>query len=98
MMHARLHIFEGDLERYKRLMDISVMIDAIAELLISKGITTADEIASAVSKMKSSEKYDFDVHEAETDIEVFRFMMREGVKEEARLNGFLNEDGTWKKD
>ena len=97
-MHAKLYTFEQDLERYKKLMDISVMIDVIAELLISKGIMTADEIASAISKVKASEQEGFDINEAETDLEVFRFMMREGVKEEARLNGFLNEDGTWKKD
>ena len=96
-MTTDLIILEHKLERIKRLLDAEVMIDVLTELLISKGITTADEITSAVTKMKSSEKYSFDVHEAEIDIEVFRFMMREGATEAARLNGFLNEDGTWKK-
>ena len=88
---------EHKLQRIKRLLDAEVMIDVLAGLLVSKGITTEAEIANAMAKMKATEKYDFDVHEAEENINVFNAMMDTCLKERARLNGLLNEDGTLKK-
>ena len=46
-----------------------------ARLLVSKGLITKAELARETERVKSSEKYDFDVHEAERDIEVFRAML-----------------------
>ena len=88
---------EHKLQRIKRLLDAEVMIDVLAGLLVSKGITTEAEIANAMAKMKATEKYDFDVHEAEENINVFNAMMDTCLKERARLSGLLNEDGTLKK-
>lgn len=91
-------ITEGHkLERVKRLLDSEVMIDAIVNLLISKGIITKAELDAETAKMKAAEKYDFDVHEAEENIKVFSAMMDTCLKERARLSGLLNEDGSLKK-
>ena len=97
MMSTDLIAEEHKLQRIKRLLDAEVMIDVLAGLLVSKGITTEAEIANAMAKMKATEKYDFDVHEAEENINVFNAMMDTCLKERARLSGLLNEDGTLKK-
>ena len=93
MMHAKLFALEENLERFKRLIDASVMIDVIVSLLISKGITTEDEIALATAKMKSSDKYEFEVHEAERDCKVFSLMMRKGVEAEIKESGLSDKGG-----
>ena len=96
-MDTDLIAVEHKLERIKRLLNAEVMIDVIAGLLVSKGIITEAEIADATAKMKATEKYDYDVHEAEENIEVFNAMMDTCLKERARFHGLLNKDGTLKK-
>ena len=75
---------ERKLQREKRLLDAEVKINALMGLLFSKGLITESEFAAETERVKSSEKYDFDVHEAEVDIEVFRAMLDLGVEEATR--------------
>ena len=94
-MHAKLCMFERDLELHKMLIDASMMTDVIVKLLISKGIATEDEISSETARVKSSEKYDFKVDEAERDIKVFRQMQRAGAEAESRALGLMKDDETF---
>ncbi len=89
MIDTDLIAVKRKLDRVKRLLDAEVMIDVLSGLLVSKGIITEGELARETAIVRSSEKYDFDVHEAETDIEVFRAMLDLCVKEEARKHGLL---------
>lgn len=73
------------------------MIDVLSGLLVSKGIITEAELADETVKVKATEKYDFDVHEADENIKVFTAMQDTCLKERARYHGLLNEDGTLKK-
>lgn len=98
MMLKKLYLLEEDLDRVKRFLDVEVMIAALVGLLVSKGIITDDELDNAVKTVKRVSNYDFEIHEAEEDIEVFRLMMDTGAKERLRMNGLLNEDGTMKKE
>lgn len=98
MMYTDLITEEHKLDRVKRLLDAEVMIDAIVNLLTSRGIITKAELDVETAKVKASQKYSFDVHEAEENIEVFSAMVDTCLKERARLHGTLNEDGTLKKE
>ena len=97
-MHTDFLALEQKLQREKRLLDAEVMIDVLARVLVSKGIMTEAELASETAIVKSSEKYDFDVHEADIGAKVFSIMLDTCVKEEARMHGLLNEDGTFKEE
>ena len=95
-MDTDLLAVEQKLDRVKRLLDAEIMIDVLAGLLVSKGIITEAELADATARVKSSEKYDFDIHEAEEDIKVFRVMRNTEAEELARMHNLLKEDGTLK--
>lgn len=97
-MYMDLITEEYKLQRVKRLLDAEVKIDAIVNLLLSKGVITMGELDDATTKMETSERYNFYVHEAEEDIKVFNAMMDTCLKERARLHGLLNDDGTLRKD
>ena len=97
-MHTDLIVLERKLLREKRLLDVEVMIDVLARLWVWKGIITDGELASRTVSVKSTDKYDFYVHEAEEDIMVFSAMLDTCIKEEARMHGMLNGDGTFKKE
>ena len=97
-MHADLLMMEQKLQREKRLLDAEVMIDVLTRLLVSKGLITEGELAGETAIVKSSEKYDFDVHEAEINVRVFSAMLDLCVKEETRIYGLPDEDGTLKKE
>ena len=95
-MDTDLIAVERKLDRVKRLLDAEVMIDVLSGLLVSKGIITEDELAGETARVKSTEKYDFDIHEAEEDIKVFRVMRNTEAEEIARMHDLLKEDGTLK--
>lgn len=97
-MHTDFLALEQKLQREKRLLDAEVMIDVLARVLVSKGIITEAELASETAIVKSTEKYDFDVHETEVAAKVFSAMLDTCLKEETRLYGLPNEDGTFKKE
>ena len=96
MMNIDLIAMEHKLQRVKRLLDAEVMIDVLVRLLVSKGIITEAELFEEMAKVKATDKYDFYVHDAEENINVFSAMWDTCVKEEARIHGLLNEDGTFK--
>ena len=95
-MDTDLIAVERKLDRVKRLLDAEIMIDVLAGLLVSKGIITDSELVGETARVKSTEKYDFDIHEAEEDIKVFRVMRNTEAEEIARMHGLLKEDGTLK--
>ena len=95
-MDTDLITVERKLDRVKRLLDAEIMIDVLTGLLVSKGIITEGELAGETARVKSSEKYDFDIHEAEEDIKVFRVMRNTEAEEIARMHDLLKEDGTLK--
>ena len=74
------------------------MIDVLTRLLVSKGLITEAELARETAIVKSNEKYEFDVHDAEIDIEVFRAMLALCAKEEARMHGLVYTDDKQKKE
>lgn len=89
-------MMEQKLRRIKRLLDAEVKIDALVSLLVSKGIITEGELAVETASVKSTEKYDFDVYEADANIKVFSAMLDTCVKKEGQIYGPLNEDDTLK--
>ena len=97
-MNIDLIAMEHKLQRVKRLLDAEVMIDVLVRLLVSKGIITEAELFAEMAKVKATDKYDFYVREAEENIKVFSAMLDTCMKEEARIYGLLNEDGTFKKE
>ena len=97
MIDTDLIAVERKLDRVKRLLDAEIKIDVLSGLLVSKGIITECELAGETARVKSTEKYDFDIHEAEEDIKVFRVMRNTQAEEIAKMHDLLKEDGTLKK-
>ena len=93
-MFKEIYTLIEEAERVKKLAEVSLMMDVLIGLLVSKGILTEDEISEArTAQLESSPYHDYEASEAEESVRIFRIMERAGVEARLKNAGVMDESG-----